>query len=603
VTLSAAWAKVKQPGPAWYWTCDAAHYGDLYQVCAFAAAFRDHFGWRFPLYLIATSRTQADVAVLFGPCFDQVIVAPGLQGPAGQWSRFYAEHGLPAFGLDTPIIIFPVLNPENAGMWDFTVEQNGLTVLPLIRRMLHLPRHAEPRPPPPAPDRQKAAQALCEQAGMVQGRSVVLCPYARSDPADAVAAFTLLAQALGRAGYSIFTSVAGDERAIAGTAPVRIPFSLLPDAAGYAGWIVAVRSGVADVVSSADCRKSIIYQSFHTRRNWGLAVLGLCRDAQELVFRFGADAPEGFTDAVIGGVPLAGRPARRVISDALRPARSMSFFDLDRVSLSAFLQKSWFARGAKLLRITDMPSRWHEQAWSNRREAIAALAWLAGAHGWQLLACRDADGWDFYEPVEAASLADGQYHWAGFWHTLLIVRRPSSADGTQREAVLPATCIAFGVEARPADALGSRAHRDRLTSFLPLCHGGLQFLDGWSELEDWGIWSVSCLSTLKILLPAVPAGPLGVRLAVTVAAFSILMPVMAFTVTANAIEAGRFELPGAAEPHEIEFLVPRQAVEGRRSILLRFSFPNILSPLQQDVGSADARTIGIGLHRLRVDLR
>ena len=38
--ILAEWAKVKQAEPAWYWVCDDAHYGDLYQVCAFAAPFR-----------------------------------------------------------------------------------------------------------------------------------------------------------------------------------------------------------------------------------------------------------------------------------------------------------------------------------------------------------------------------------------------------------------------------------------------------------------------------------------------------------------------------------------------------------------------------------
>ncbi len=598
--IAAEWARIKQAEPAWYWICDAAHYGDLYQVCAFAAAFRDHHGWRFPLHIIATSRTQADVATLFGRCFDSVSVAPGLQGSADDWRQFYAQSALPAFGLDTPIVIFPVLNPANAGMWDFVIDDNAMSVLPLIRRMLVLPSHVAPSPPPLDADRQLRAEALCVQAGMVRGRSVVLCPYARSDQADATAGFTLLARALQRAGYTVLTSVAGDERVIEGTAPVKIPFSLLPDLAEYAGWIVALRSGVADVVSSAVCRKSIIYQSFHTLRNWSLAALGLCRDAQELVFRSGLDAPEDFVNAVTGGVSHA-RPERPGISEALPPARSVRFSDLNFLNLSEFLRVKWFRGNNVVLRISDVPSRRHEQAWRSRQAAIAALIQRAAAKGWQFLACGDGST-AYYEPIEAAALSDGQYYWAGFWHSLLIVGR-RFADGKLPEPVLAGACIAYGVDVRPAEALGSRAHRDRLAGLSPLCHGGLQFLDGWSDLEGWGIWSVSCLSTLKLLLPAPAAGPIAVQLAVTVAAFSAKMPVMAFAVTANAMEVGRFELGGAPEPHGIEFLVPRQAVQGRCSILLQFRFPNILSPLQQGVGSSDSRTIGLGLHRLRMDPR
>ena len=599
--IAAEWAKVKQDTPAWYWICDAAHYGDLYQVCAFAAAFRDHHGWRFPLYIIATSRTQADVAALFGKCFDKVIVAPGLQGQPDDWSRFYAEQGLPAFGINTPIVVFPVLNPVNASLWDFTIEQNEISVLPLIRRMLHLPNHTEPYPPSADADRQKRARALCELAGIVENRSVVLCPYARSDPADATADFTLLARELKRAGYTVFTSVADDEHSIEGTAPVRIPFSLLPDVAFYAGWIIAVRSGVADVVSGAACRKSIIYQSLHSLRNWSLAVLGLCRDAHELVFRFGGEASESFVNAVIGGGSRNDRRRRTAPSEALRPTRSINFSDLNSSSSEFF--RRWFRRPIDVLQITDVPSRYHSQAWASRQQAITALGKFAGANAYQILARREGSSVDVYEPVESAALADRQYYGAGFWHTLLLVNQRGFDKAKLATAVLPDSPIVFANELSPAGAFGSQGHRDLLSGRLPLCHGGLQFLDGWSDLEGWGIWSISCLSTLKVLLPEAPAGCITVQLTASVAAFSALMPLLAFSITANEIEVGSFELPGAAEPHKITFPVPMHVIQGRRSMLLRFKFPYILSPQQQQVGSSDTRTIGLGLHRLRLDPR
>ena len=512
------------------------------------------------------------------------------------------------------MVIFPVRNPQNAGLWDFAIEDYVLSVTPLIKRMLHLPTDTEPHPPPAAPDRRARAQALCEQVGMVKGRSAILCPYARSDPADGTPYFAALAAALHRLGYKVFTSVAGAETPITGTVPVTIPFSLLPETAEYAGWIVAVRSGVADIVSSAACRKSIIYQTFHALRNWSLATLGLCRDAAELVFRFGSGHPGDFAQAVIAGVHHVGGARVRGLSEVMAPQKTASLSSLNGGGSPAFLAQRQSTRllaplSRRLrarqgpLRISEVPSSFATRAREGAGTDLSAIARAAGDGRRRLFACRDGAGRDFFEPVEPLALSRAHYYWAAVWHTILLVGDPGSAGVAILDPVLPDDGIGFGVEVSLADALDTRAHRDELTGRLPLCYGGVQFLEGWSKLESWGLWSLSCFSVLKIILAEAPQGDLGVRLSASVAAFSSAMPVVAFDVMANGVEAGHFALPGSATPQRVEIMVPYRAVQNLRSILLEFRLETVMSPEQQGFGPADQRPIGLGIRSVRVDRR
>ena len=185
----------------WYWMCDDAHYGDLYQVLAMAASFRDHHGWRRPLRLVATTPRQAQVAGLFADRIDEIIVAPELRGSELDWSALREELGVASFGLNTPIPIWPIINPEiGRDLWVFVIDELRLPVTTLHRRMLHLPPDAELRHPSLNPEREQAARRLCEAAGMVQGRSVLLFTRARSVMVEAATHFADLAGAAGRGG-------------------------------------------------------------------------------------------------------------------------------------------------------------------------------------------------------------------------------------------------------------------------------------------------------------------------------------------------------------------------------------------------------------------
>ncbi len=95
--------------------------------------------------------------------------------------------------------------------------------------------------------------------GMVKGKSVILSPRAKSVVELPAAFWEEYAHIFLADGFQVFTNVAGEEQAIAGTRPLRIPLDQMASAAEYAGTFVAIRSGLCEIVSGAQCRKVVIF--------------------------------------------------------------------------------------------------------------------------------------------------------------------------------------------------------------------------------------------------------------------------------------------------------------------------------------------------------
>lgn len=102
-------------------------------------------------------------------------------------------------------------------------------------------------------------QCLFKDIGLVQNKSVILIPYARSMPNIPLSMWEKLASILSK-DYKVFTNIGAGEEPIKNTLPLNIPLKDIAAAVNYAGHAVAIRCGIADILALGRCKGcQIIY--------------------------------------------------------------------------------------------------------------------------------------------------------------------------------------------------------------------------------------------------------------------------------------------------------------------------------------------------------
>lgn len=93
---------------------------------------------------------------------------------------------------------------------------------------------------------------------LVRGKSVIIAPYAKS-VVEAPSVFWdgLIDDYIGK-GYRCYTYVFGDERPLENTIRITSPINQLVSLVEYAGYFVGLRSGLCDIIHSADCHKTLV---------------------------------------------------------------------------------------------------------------------------------------------------------------------------------------------------------------------------------------------------------------------------------------------------------------------------------------------------------
>lgn len=99
-----------------------------------------------------------------------------------------------------------------------------------------------------------------ENKGMKKGRTVILAPYTNTLAELPYQFWELLVKRLVERKYYVFTNVVGDQKAIKGSKGIEIPLNQVGNYLEFAGYFVALRSGLCDVVGRSRCRKIIIFR-------------------------------------------------------------------------------------------------------------------------------------------------------------------------------------------------------------------------------------------------------------------------------------------------------------------------------------------------------
>ena len=133
-------------------------------------------------------------------------------------------------------------------------------------------------------------ETLFQSENLRKGKTVILSPYANSLSNLPVEYWEQLAADYRERGYTICTNSSGEmEPPIQGTKGIFFPLADMIDAVEYAGTFVGLRSGLCDIVATARAKKIIIYperiyQSGTAFDYFSLNKMGLCQDAEEIVY-------------------------------------------------------------------------------------------------------------------------------------------------------------------------------------------------------------------------------------------------------------------------------------------------------------------------------
>lgn len=133
------------------------------------------------------------------------------------------------------------------------------------------------------------AKELFAELKLAPHRTVIMAPYAGSFVSEmGMGVWKELAEIFRQEGWSVATNCDGEkEKPVPGTIPVWFPYKEAVQVLEYAGAFIALRSGLCDIISQADCKKVILYESgFNAARYeyFSLNKMGISMDAIELVY-------------------------------------------------------------------------------------------------------------------------------------------------------------------------------------------------------------------------------------------------------------------------------------------------------------------------------
>lgn len=135
-----------------------------------------------------------------------------------------------------------------------------------------------------------------EKKQLIPGKTVILAPYSSSIKYVPFSMWEDLAVLLKKKGYTVATNcVAKKEYPIAGTVALEFSYDVSIGYLEYAGYFIGIRSGICDIISTAKCKKIILYPYWDSSLPWkgipgktlsfyGLNNNGYCDDEIQIEF-------------------------------------------------------------------------------------------------------------------------------------------------------------------------------------------------------------------------------------------------------------------------------------------------------------------------------
>ena len=94
-------------------------------------------------------------------------------------------------------------------------------------------------------------------------KTAIISPYAKSVASLPESLWTDMVSDLISSGYKVYTNTVGDEKPLAGTKAISPSIAQMKSAVEQAGLFIGIRSGMCDVIKTADCRKIALYPDYY----------------------------------------------------------------------------------------------------------------------------------------------------------------------------------------------------------------------------------------------------------------------------------------------------------------------------------------------------
>jgi hypothetical protein len=283
---------------AWTFATCRQKNGDVYLLGAALGAFRDVHGAGAPVRMLVPNDRHARILALFPEAADEVRIDSDLAGLEEEELTLWAAlHGIDQFAPGNCIFAHPWLYVRRQ-VELIRLMQEGLNYLDLLKFGLRLPFDTPAALPTISAEQCRAAEEIAARAGVLPGRTLVLFPYAETLPIDIRPHFGALAAEATARGLRVLTSVAGIETPVPGTEPVPLPFDVLLPFCEIAGYASGIRSGVADIIATASCRKLVLFAEDVHHEIWSVRDMELGGSLREEVFNFAETTPDRFAAAV-----------------------------------------------------------------------------------------------------------------------------------------------------------------------------------------------------------------------------------------------------------------------------------------------------------------
>ena len=147
---------------------------------------------------------------------------------------------------------------------------------------------------PPRKDWKREIDELFQKHNLIKRKTVILSPYSNTLFELTDNFWENIASHCKGLGYSVCTNCATkNEKPVNGTEAVFFPLGMAVDFVEVAGYLVGIRSGLCDIISSAKAKKIILYEKdgFFYKSSpyeyFSLKKMGLCDDAVELEYSSG----------------------------------------------------------------------------------------------------------------------------------------------------------------------------------------------------------------------------------------------------------------------------------------------------------------------------
>ena len=96
-----------------------------------------------------------------------------------------------------------------------------------------------------------------------KGNAIIVSPYAKSVVALSEEIWNNIIAFYKTRGFQVFTNISGDEKPLEGTFPICPNINELKSVVEEAGMFIGIRSGLCDVIKTANCRKIALYPEYN----------------------------------------------------------------------------------------------------------------------------------------------------------------------------------------------------------------------------------------------------------------------------------------------------------------------------------------------------